>query len=155
MAAFTVPGLKASKGQTGFVPLEQGDYEFKCKECTVGKDPKQPAQLWTFKFEVLAGPPQADGSSARGKMHTEWVRILDDIHPNFKPEWSDPKSGKTQMGVDQLKSMVLAMGVSPKGDNLDPGAFQGMTCKASIVKVPSKTDREKFFTNTRNWAPRD
>lgn len=155
MAAFDIPGFKASKGQSAFVPLVPGEYTFKCKDVTVGDDPKQPATLVTFKFEVLSGPPQADKSAAKGKTHTEWVRILWNQHPNYNPEWDDPESGKTQMGVDQLKSMALAMGVNGKGNKVDFAAFLGQTCKAAIVLTPSKKDPSKMFTNSRNWAPAD
>ena len=153
MAAFNVPGFKASKGQSGFTRLDAGSYDFKCLACTVKEDEKSPTDIWTFKFEVLKGPPQADGSAAKGKIHYEFVRIKQEKHPDYDPLWDDPASGKSQMGVDQMKSMALAMGVNGKGNSLNPDAFAGQTCGADLVHTPNKKKEGEFFVNSRNWLP--
>jgi len=139
--AYNLPGLKASTGMKTFEPLVDGDYELECVKCEV-KDPKNPSptDVWTFTFNVAGGPAQADGKPAKGKRYMEFVNIMRPEHPSFRQEWLDPKSGQTQMGVDQLKSMMPAMGVTAKGDNLNPDAFAGTTCRCHITVEIGKND---------------
>ena len=153
--AYSVPGLKASTGMKAFEPLVDGDYKLHCEKCEV-KDPKNPSptDVWTFTFKVLEGPPQADGKSAKGRRYMEFVNIMRPEHPSYKTEWSDPKSGQTQMGVDQLKSMMMAMGVASKGDQLTTEAFAGTTCKAHITVEIGKNDG-KPRNRGRAWAAAD
>ena len=75
-------------------------------------------------------------------------------HPKYNPEWDDPAStGKTQMGIDQLKSMALAMGVTGKGDQLNPDSFAGTECKCHIII--QKGNDGKDYNRGRAWAPLD
>lgn len=124
--AYKVPGFKASTGMKSFEPLVDGEYELQVKTLEV-KPPKKPSptDVWTFEFNVLAGPPQADGKAAKGRRYMEFVSIMQEEHPSF-PEWG-------HIGVDQLKSMALALGVTGKGDQLNPEAFVGTQMKAHIV----------------------
>lgn len=132
MASYKVPGFKASSGVKSFEPLVDGDYELECVKCEV-KDPNNPAPLdvWTFTFNVLSGPPQTDGSPAKGRRYMEWVSIMQEEHPQFR-EYG-------HIGVDQLKSIALASGVTGKGDGVNPDAFAGTKISAHIkLEVPKK-----------------
>lgn len=138
MPSFKVPGFKSSTGVKPFTLLVDGDYELECVKCEI-KPPKNPAPLdvWTFTFNVLAGPPQADGSSAKGRRYMEWVSIFQEEHPSF--------TDYGHIGVDQLKSMALASGVQGKGDNVNPDSFAGTQMSAHIVQdLPKPGD-----TNTK------
>lgn len=152
MAKVTVPGLKGSTGMKGFQPLVDGDYLLECQ--SVGINPPKngaPADVWGFTFKVLEGPPQGDGKVAKGLSYKEWVTILQDIHPSYKPEWDDPSSGKSQFSVDQLKSMCIAMGVAPKGDTLDPAAFNGQKCRVHLSIQKDKDNPDTLRQRSSNW----
>lgn len=153
MAGYKVPGFKASTGMKTFEPLVDGEYDLDCVSCEV-KPPKNPSptDVWTFAFIVKAGPPQADGSPAKGKRYMEFVNVMHPEHPSYKQEWNDPKSGQIQMGVDQLKSMALAMGVTTdKNGNLNPESFRETSCKAHITVEIGKNDG-KPRNRGRAWS---
>ena len=141
MGTYKLPGFKGSTGMREFTPYVDGDYELVCDSCEV-KPPKNPSptDVWTFSFTIKKGPPQADGSSPKGKRYMEFVNVMQSDHPSYKPEWDDPNSGKTQMGIDQLKSMALAMGVTGKGDSLNPDSFAGTSCLCHITVETGKND---------------
>jgi len=143
MAKFNVPGLKSSQGMKGFPLLSAGEYKVICTKAEVMASDKEPADLWKFKWDILEGPPTADGKSAKGQKYASQVRILKEEHPMFEEQ--------SNMGVDELKSMVLAMGVSFKGDDLGPDGFVGQAAYVTVVQTPSKTDPSKIFNNNRNW----
>lgn len=140
MATYKVPGFKASNGVQSFKPLVDGEYTLECQGVEI-KDPKNPAPLdvWAFTFKVLSGPPQEDGKPAKGKSYKEWVSIMREEHPQFE-EFG-------HIGVDQLKSMAVAMGVQSKGDSLNPEAFSGckMTCHIGIEKGKDGKDRNRII----------
>ena len=153
--AYKLPGFKASTGMKTFENLPDGDYELRCEKCEV-KDPKKPSptDVWTFTFTVLEGPPDVNGKPTKSRKYTEFVNIMRPEHPKYNPEWDDPAStGKTQMGIDQLKSMALAMGVTGKGDQLNPDAFAGTECKCHIII--QKGNDGKDYNHGRAWAPLD
>jgi len=146
-----VPGLKASAGTKSFDPLSPGEYTGVVRKLEI-KDPKNmsPTDVWTFELEILSGPPQMDGKTAKGRKAWHRVNIFREEHPSYKAEWSDPKSGQTQMGVDELKSMVIAFGVEIKGDSLNPDSFIGLEAGFEVVQT---TDKEsgKIYSNCKNF----
>jgi hypothetical protein len=152
MARVTVPGIKNSNGMKGFQPLVDGDYMVQCTAVTISP-PKNnaPADVWCFVFNILEGPPQGNGKIAKGLPYKEWITILKDIHPSYKAEWDDPDSGKCQFSVDQLKSLCIAMGVAPKGDTLEPSAFNGQKCRVHLSIQKDKDNPDTLRQRSNNW----
>ena len=132
----TVPGLKDSKGMQGFLVLPPGDYGLECMGCKIKPSTKSPCDLWNFTFKVLDG-------EFEGKRWSHRVTILSESHPSFNT-----------IGIDELKSMCLAMGVAPKGDGIHPDAFSGGKCHAKIG-VKKGTDaqgNDKDENTVYEWA---
>lgn len=140
--AYKIPGFKASTGMKAFEPLVDGDYVLKCTKVEV-KPPKNPSpsDVWSFQFDVVSGPPQADGKPAKGRKYFEFVTIMHEEHPSYRPD---------QMGVDQLKSMALAMNVTTKGDSLNEESFVGQECSCHITVEIGKNDG-KPRNRGRSW----
>ena len=112
----SVPGLKDSKGMQGFLILPDGTFSFECVSCKIKESANSPADLWNFQFKVLDG-------EFEGKRWGWRVTILRPEHPKFET---------VKMGVDELKSMCLAFGVVPKGDDISPESFQGLKGAARV-----------------------
>lgn len=133
MAKVTVPGLKNSTGMKPFEPLDSGRYSFKCMVCKI--EPAKtgaPTDVWKFEFQVTKGPEQSsDNRSPKGKKFFSNCNIMRPEHPDFE---------KYTFGVDELKSMCLAFGVTPKGDVLDPDAFLGLEGEADVIKKLEKNE---------------
>lgn len=144
MAKHNVPGLKASTGMKGFPTLPSGDYRLLCTKGEV-KAPKnpEPVDVFTFTFDILDGPPMPDGKPTKGQKYTARIRILQEEHPDYEE--------KASWGVDELKSLILAAGVTFRGEDIDPAAFEGTTVIATIAMTPDKADPAKFWNNVRAW----
>lgn len=110
----TVPGLKDSKGMQGFLVLPPAEYGLECLGAKIKPSTKSPCDSWNFTFKVLDGEYE-------GKRWSHRVTILYDSHPSFNT-----------IGIDELKSMCLALSVAPKGDEIHPDAFAGGKCRAKI-----------------------
>lgn len=155
MAKVTVPGLKNSQGMKSFELLADGDYLLECSKCEIKAPKSDPegrtADVWNFAFNVLEGPPQKDGKLAKNRKHMEWVTILKDVHPSYKPSWDDPESGESQFAVDQLKSMATAMGIAIRGDGIDPASFIGQRCRVHLSQVVDSKDASKMRQRSGNW----
>ena len=146
MARINVPGLKKSTGLKSFAPLVDGEYELLIKEWKEKDDKNNaPVDIYGFTFEVLAGPPQADGSGAKGRRFWNDFRIKRPEHPDMTGK--DPED---QMGVDELKSFVVAAGIETKGDAVNFDAAMGLQVGAKIVQTKAKTG-DKIFNNVREW----
>jgi hypothetical protein len=132
----TVPGLKESKGMQGFLVLPAGVYGLECTGCKIKPSDKSPCDLWNFTFKVL------DGEFA-GKRWGHRVTILSEQHPSFNT-----------FGIDELKSMCLAMGVEPKGNDISPDAFTGLKAIAKIgVKMGTDANgADKEENRVNEWA---
>lgn len=133
MATVTVPGLKDSTGMKPFVNLDSGRYKFRCTGYSVKPSDKSPADVHAFTFEVVEGPEQRDGKSSVGKRHMEWVTIMRKEHPNYRPD---------QFGVDTIKSMCLAFGIAPRGDDLNFETFVGLEADAQLYQQPAPAATE-------------
>ncbi len=143
MGKHNVPGIKQSGGMKGFPVLPAGEYKLLCTKADVVGSDKEPADLWKFQWDILEGPPTDDGKASKGQKFATQVRILAEEHPDYDRLGS--------MGVDELKSMVLAAGVSFKGEEINEQSFVGQSVFAKVVQTPSKTDPEKIFNNVRAW----
>ena len=154
MGKVVVPGIGASKGvQNNFEPLAEGKYVLKCTKCTVNppKNPS-PCDVWGFKFDVLEGPPQENGKPAKTRKYNMWVTIKHPEHPKYKAEWDVADSGDTQYSVDQLKSMMLAMGVKSTKGEVNPESFQGTTCGVTLKVQPKYNNPAENENNPVNWV---
>lgn len=146
MARANIPGLKKSTGLKSFAPLSEGEYELQIKEWKEKEDKNHaPIDIYGFTFEVLAGPPQADGSAAKGRKFWNDFRIKRAEHPDMTGK--DPGD---QMGVDELKSFIVAAGIELKGDSVNFDSAVGLEVGAKIVQTPAKTG-DKIFNNVREW----
>jgi hypothetical protein len=155
MGKVTVPNIGTSKGiQSNFDPLAAGKYVLKCIKCSVNppKNPS-PCDVWGFKFDVLEGPPQENGKPGKGRKYNMWVTIKHPEHPRYKPEWDDPESGETQFSVDQLKSMMIAMGVKAIKGDVNPDSFAGTICSVELRVQPKYNNPAENENNPVNWAP--
>lgn len=144
MAKFNVPGIKNSTGMKGFPVLPAGEYKLTCTKCEV-LPPKNPApvDVWTFMWDIIEGPPMADGKATKGQRYSSRIQILHENHPDYET--------RGEMGVDELKSLIMAAGVTFKGEDVNPDAFHGTTVFAKIVQTPSKTNPDQIFNNVRDW----
>lgn len=139
MAKITVPGLKSSTGMKSFEPLSSGRYTLKVLELKVEPSKRSPCDVWKFTFEVEKGPEQDDGRNPKGRKLYHNVSILQPNHPSFET---------VTMGVDELKSMVVAFGVVFKGDDLDPDKFLGLSSEADVtVRLEKNQDDEEVKRN--------
>lgn len=136
-ARVTVPGLKDSKGMSGFVVLPEGTHTVKCLTCKIKASDKSPADLWNFQFAVQ------DGECA-GKRWSWRVTILQETHPKFDT---------VKMGIDELKSMCVAFGVVPKGDDLSPDAFADLAAqvRVGIKKGQDQQGNERDENKVYEW----
>lgn len=152
MAKHNVPGLKASTGMKGFPTLPSGDYRLLCTKGEV-KAPKnpEPVDVFTFTFDILDGPPMPDGKPTKGQKYTARIRILQEEHPQYEQDDKGNPTGVAAIGVGELKDLTLAAGVTFRGDDIDPTAFEGTTVVATIAMTPDKHDPAKFWNNVRAW----
>lgn len=147
MAKVTVSGLKGSTGMKGFEPLDSGRYRLRVVKVSIGA-PKNnsPSDVWKFEMQVIDGPEQKDGSDVTKKKYFENCVIMQEAHPSFE-QWG-------HIGVDQLKSMCLAFGVAPRGDEIDPDAFVGQEAEADIVQkleTDASTGQDRKRNNVNKW----
>lgn len=138
----SVPGLKKSTGMSEFLPLVPGDYTLEVVSCEV-KEPKQPQPRddWHFKFKILEGPNQANGKPAKSYYHMIFIK---------RPEHPDYNEEKT-FAIDELKSMIIAAGVSIKGDEVNPESFVSTKLVASITQEPDYADNTKIRNRVKAW----
>lgn len=144
---FNVPGVKASKGLTEYKNFVDGDYTLQCDFCEV-KPPKNnsPTDVWTFKTKILSGPPQADGSLPAKKTYYFRINVMHPEHPSmFGKEPSD------QRGVDEMKSLLNAAGLVPRGDDISPESFAGAVFGVHITERPDQNDPTKLYNNNSRY----
>jgi hypothetical protein len=146
MARINVPGLKKATGVTTFDPLADGEYTLRVTEWKEKEDKNHaPMDIYGFTFDVLSGPPQANGSSPKGRKFWNDFRILRAEHPSMTGK--DPE---TQPGVNELKAFIMAAGIETKGDVVNFDAAIGLEVGARIVQTKAKTG-DKIFNNVREW----
>ena len=138
----TIPGLKKSTGMTEFAPLVNGDYTLECVTCEI-REPKQPQPRddWYFKFKVLDGPLQENGKTA--KSFTRMIFIKRPEHPEYDPD-------KTY-AVDELKSIIIAAGITIRGDDVNPESFVGTKVVATVIREPNFKDNSKIDNRVVAW----
>ena len=154
---YFVPGFSVSKGLKKYAKLSSGTYVLECTDCNVG-EPKNlaPVDVWNFKFKILEGAPDAEGKSSVNRNVFHSLNILRPEHPKYKAEWDDPKSGATQFGVDELKSIALAMGVTAnKKGEIEDEAFVGLKVKARLYYELARDGSGREFARLTDWESVD
>ena len=147
MARINIPGLKKSTGIPSFDPLVDGDYELKVLEWKEKEDKNhEPVDIFAFTFEVMSGPPQADGKSPKGRRYWNDFRIMRPEHPRMTG-----KEPEDQFDVGKLKSFIVAANIEMKGDAVNFDTAVGATVGAKITQTKSKTDETKIFNNVKSW----
>jgi hypothetical protein len=130
----SVPGLKASKGVKEWRNPDAGPYRMVCTKVELKESQKSPGFNWIFNWKIISGPKQADGSDPKGLPVKNSVFIMGEKHPSFE-QWG-------HLGVDELKSICLATGVSPRGDDINPESFIDQT--ADVVLDTKEEKSNKF-----------
>lgn len=132
----SVPGLGASKGMQGFLVLPEGEYRLEAMSCKIKPSDKSPCDLWNFTFKV-------HGGEFDGKRWSHRVTILSEAHPSYNT-----------IGIDELKSMCLAFGVTPKGDEISPDSFAGLFAMAKIAQKMGQDAQgnDKAENVVREWS---
>lgn len=151
MPKVTVPGLKESKGIQEFVLLDPGKYVVEVLKVDEEESKKSPGMNYKFRMKVLEGigdaAVQKSGTKAPGLSYFENLFLMGEMHPQLEQYG--------HIGVDQLKSMVLAFKVPTKGDDLDFQAFVGKTCVIDVRQVEDKkTKNEDGSPRIRNEVAR-
>lgn len=149
MPRVTIRGLKESTGVKGFEPLDPGKYVLKCIKVESEESRKSPGENWKFSFQVIEGigntAVQKSGKEANGLPYRENVFIMGEAHPKYEA-WG-------HLGVDQLKSMVIAAGIKLQGDEIDPQSFVGKTCIVDMRQREEKDQegRPVIRNDVREW----
>lgn len=134
----SVPGLKASKGIKERKDPDAGEYRIVCTKVEIKESQKSPGFSWKFTWKVLDGPKQEDGSNPIGLPVYTSTFIMGEMHPSYNQY--------SYIGVDELKSICLATGVAPRGDDINPSSFENQ--EASVVLAKRKEKTGKFDEET-------
>lgn len=153
MPKVTVPGLKDSKGIAEFPLLDPGKYVVEIQKVDEEESKKSPGTNYKFRMKILEGigdaAVQKSGTKSSGLSYFENLFLMSELHPSFEEHG--------HIGVDQLKSMVIATKVPLKGDDLDFQSFVGKTC---VIDVRQKPDNKfqnadgspRTFNEVAKWT---
>lgn len=153
MPKVTVPGLKESKGIQEFALLDPGKYSVEVLKVDEEESKRSPGMNYKFRMKVLEGigdaAVQKSGSKAAGMGYFENLFLMGEMHPQYE-EYG-------HIGVDQLKSMVIAFKVPLKGDDLDFQAFIGKTCIIDVRQEQDKKSKNddgtpRVFNRVAKWT---
>lgn len=135
--SFKVPGLSQSEGRAVFEPLPKAEYLLKVTAIeTKDKDDNGVITGTTFIVDSIVEnaenlPAGVDKSEVVGKSLRDWIFVMSPEHPKYNDV---TKSGGTigMIGVDGLKSFLMAVRVEIRADGFNEQACVGRFYEASV-----------------------